>query len=90
MGVYPFEQMPREPAQFELPDEWTCSIELRNCVDGGCAGTAEMRQGREVRCLLVVAMLPSREEALERMRFRADHFIRDWSKRLGISNATRT
>lgn len=82
--------MPREPAQLDLPDGWTCSIELRNCVDGGCAGTAELRQGREVRCLLVVALLPSREAVLERIRFRVDHFIQDWNKRLEDSGRTET
>lgn len=73
--------MHKETPEIHLPEGWTCWLELQD-DDGTCSGKAELREGRETRCVLVLAQQPTREEVLRRLQLRADHFIRDWQVRL--------
>lgn len=65
----------------DLPDGWTCWLELNQNNEGTCYGKAELRQGRETRCVFVLAQQSTRQAVLERLQFRADHFIDEWHGR---------
>lgn len=73
---------------FDLPEGWTCSMDLKEAPEGTYAGKAELRQGRVQRCVFVVAQQPSREAALERVRFRARYFVDEWmaQRRRGVDS----
>ena len=66
---------------FDLPEGWTCWVDLKEAPEGTYTGKAELRQGREQRCVFVLAQQPSREAALERVRFRAKFFVDEWVTR---------
>jgi len=67
--------------QLDLPPDWSCRLELQQTADGAYAGKAELREGAAQRCVLVIAQQPSREAALERLKFRAEYFIQEWAIR---------
>lgn len=69
-----------EPVDLELPRGWLCRLELRRVPDGAYTGRAELSCPHGVRrCLLLILPQPCREAALERLKFRARHFIDGWS-----------
>lgn len=70
--------MTQELPDFDLPEGWTCWVDLTQAPEGTYTGKAELRQGREQRCVFVLAQQPSREAALERVRFRAKYFVDEW------------
>lgn len=70
-------------SDFDLPEGWTCQVDLKKAPEGTYAGKAELRQGRVQRCVFVLAQQPSREAALERVRFRARFFVDEWMTRPG-------
>lgn len=78
--------LPNETQALNLPTGWTCWLELKN-DDGMCSGKAELREGRETRCVLVLAQKPTREEVLSRLQQRADHFIEEWQARIATDSA---
>lgn len=78
--------LPNETQALNLPAGWTCWLELKN-DDGMCSGKAELREGRETRCVLVLAQKPTREEVLSRLQQRADHFIEEWQPRIATDSA---
>ena len=79
--------MPDEPSPFDLPDDWSCIVELVDAPDGASSGKAELQELRQTRCVFVVTRQPSREAALERLKFRAHHFIEEWDHgRVGTVN----
>ena len=69
--------------ELDLPEGWTCWVELTQEPEGFCAGKAELRQGNTQRCVLVVTQQATREAAIECMKFRAARFIEEWSTRSG-------
>jgi hypothetical protein len=73
--------MSQETTDFELPEGWTCWVDLEQAPEGTFAGKAELRQGRVQRCVFVLAQQPSREAALERVKFRARYFVDEWMTR---------
>ncbi|EJL71925.1 hypothetical protein ACCC97_18840 [Variovorax sp. Varisp85] len=75
--------MTHEFSDFDLPEGWTCQVDLKKAPEGTYAGKAELRQGRVQRCVFVLAQQPSREAALERVRFRARFFVDEWMTRPG-------
>lgn len=70
-----------ETSNIDLPVGWTCWLELKD-EDGACSGKAELREGREIRCVLVLAQKPTREEVLRRLQLRAARFIDEWQARI--------
>ncbi|MDQ0083851.1 hypothetical protein J2W35_004217 [Variovorax boronicumulans] len=73
--------MTQDPVDFNLPEGWTCRLDLKETLEGTYAGKAELRQGRVQRCVFVLTQQPSREAALERVRFRARYFVDEWTTR---------
>jgi len=73
--------MSDEIPKIELPQGWDCRVELKPDSDGALAATAQLLQGREVRCVFVLAKQPSRDAALQRIAERADKFISEWKVR---------
>uniref|UniRef100_UPI000D37E1C0 hypothetical protein n=1 Tax=unclassified Variovorax TaxID=663243 RepID=UPI000D37E1C0 len=73
--------MTPERPDFDLPEGWTCWVELTQAPEGTFGGKAELRQGRVQRCVFVLAQQPTREAALERVKFRARHFVDEWASR---------
>ena len=78
--------LPNETQALNLPTGWTCWLGLKN-DDGMCSGKAELREGRETRCVLVLAQKPTREEVLSRLQQRADYFIEEWQARIATDSA---
>jgi len=68
-------------ANLGLPEGWSCWLELQQTAEGAYAGKAELREGAAQRCVLVISQQPSREAALERLKFRAEYFIQEWAVR---------
>lgn len=64
-----------------LPAGWQCDVALTQNADGAFFGKAELRQGREARCVFVIAQQPSREAARARLQLRAGHLIQEWEAR---------
>lgn len=73
--------MSNKVPEFDLPDGWSCRVELKSDTEGTFGGKAELLQGRTTRCVLVLAQQPTRETALDRMRARAGAFIAEWETR---------
>jgi hypothetical protein len=73
--------MTQDPADFNLPEGWTCRVDLEETLEGTYTGKAELRQGRVQRCVFVLTQQPSRDAALERVRFRARYFVDEWTTR---------
>lgn len=71
----------KEVPDLDLPPGWSCWLELKD-DEGACSGKAELREGRETRCVFVLAQTPTREEVLSRLQLRADHFINEWRARI--------
>lgn len=65
----------------DLPEGWSCWLELQQSPEGAYSGKAELREGHERRCVLVIAQQPTREAVIERLRFRADYFVGEWRMR---------
>ena len=78
--VYAFEAMTASLMDLNLPEGWSCWVELQT-LEGAYFGKAELRQGNTQRCILVIAQQLTREAALERLKCRAEHFIQEWSDR---------
>ena len=76
---------------FDLPEGWSCSVEFERTADGAYAGRAELRLRHDYTwcCVLVVTQQPTREAALECMKFRAARFIEEWSTRPGRTEGRR-
>lgn len=73
----------------DLPAGWSCWLELQPSSEGTYSGKAELREGSEPRCVLVIAQQPSREAVIERLKFRADYFVGEWRLRQGGEGAAR-
>ncbi|WP_369656270.1 hypothetical protein [Variovorax sp. V213] len=67
---------------FDLPEGWSCSVELELTTEGVYAGRAELRHEFTQCCVLVVTQQPTREAALECMKSRAARFVEEWNTRL--------
>ncbi|SDI77316.1 hypothetical protein [Variovorax sp. OV700] len=67
---------------FDLPEGWSCSVELELTTEGVYAGRAELRHEFTQCCVLVVTQQPTCEAALECMKFRAARFVEEWNSRL--------
>lgn len=66
---------------FDLPEGWSCRVELKQELEGTFGGRAELWWGHTQRCVFVLAEQPSREIALVRMKARIDQFIQEWNTR---------
>lgn len=66
----------------DLPEGWSSSVELELTTEGVYAGRAELRHEFTQCCVLVVTQQPTREAALECMKFRAARFVEEWNSRL--------
>ena len=73
--------MPASLLDITLPEGWTCWVELQQTLEGDYFGKAEIRQGNSQRCVLVIAQQLTREAVLERVTYRAEHFIQEWNGR---------
>lgn len=69
-----------------LPATWQCGLQLKRNAEGTYAGKAELRHGREIVCVFVIAQQPTKEAALSRLKFRAEHFISEWETRKTIKD----
>lgn len=67
----------------DLPEGWSCWLELQQSPEGAYSGKAELREGNDPRCVLVIAQQPNREALIERLKFRADYFVGEWRMRQG-------
>jgi hypothetical protein len=67
---------------FDLPEGWSCAVELELAVEGVYAGRAELRHELTQCCVLVVTQQPTREAALQCMKFQAARFVEEWNSRL--------
>jgi hypothetical protein len=67
--------------EFGLPDGWTGSVELQKSADGCFAGKAELREGRDARCVFVLTQQPTREAAYARAKVHAEQFVAEWALR---------
>ncbi|WP_143072686.1 MULTISPECIES: hypothetical protein [unclassified Variovorax] len=72
----------------DLPAGWHCDVVLTQNFEGAVSGKAELRQGREARCVFVIAQQGSREAAQARLQFRIDHFVREWEARVASEQGT--
>jgi hypothetical protein len=69
------------PFAIELPDHWTGSFELKQTPSGTYVGMASLSFGGVQRCVLVITGQRSWDEALERAKLRAGHFVKAWGER---------
>lgn len=67
--------MSTELKAIDLPEGWTCLLELKQMPDGTFSGKADLRQGRRTRCVLVLTQCPSRDAALDLFQLRAHNYI---------------
>ncbi|WPG38343.1 hypothetical protein [Variovorax sp. EBFNA2] len=74
----------------DLPAGWSCWLELQQSSEGTCSGKAELREGHEPRCVLIIAQQPNREAVIERLKFRADYFVGEWRMRQREDGAPRS
>jgi hypothetical protein len=65
----------------DLPEGWSCSVELQQTPEGAYVGKAALRQGHTQRCVLVIAQQLTQEAAITRMKYQAGQFIEDWNSR---------
>lgn len=79
--TYPPVAMTATRIDLDLPEGWSCWFELQQSAEGACSGKAELREGNEPRCVLVIAQQPTREAVIERLKFRADYFVGEWRMR---------
>jgi hypothetical protein len=75
------EAMTSSQIDLNLPEGWSCWVELQQTLEGAYFGKAELRQGYTQRCVLVIAQQLTREAVLERLKCRAEHFILEWNSR---------
>jgi len=76
--------MSAEATTINLPEGWTCSLELRRGLDGTFGGRAELLQGHSVRCVLMLTQRPTRDAAIEQFQRRMESFIADQMVRRGV------
>ena len=74
--------MTASPMDLDLPEGWSSSVELELTAEGAYAGRAELRHEFTQCCVLVVTQQPTRDAALECMKFRAARFVEEWNSRL--------
>lgn len=67
--------MGTELRAIDLPEGWTCLLELQQAPDGTFSGKAELRHGRRTRCVLVLTQCPTRQAALDLFQLRARSYI---------------
>lgn len=67
--------MSTELKAIDLPEGWTCLLELKQMPDGTFSGKAELRRGRRTRCVLVLTQCPTRDAALDLFQSRAQNYI---------------
>ncbi|WP_143094003.1 MULTISPECIES: hypothetical protein [unclassified Variovorax] len=60
-----FYAMSTELKAIDLPEGWTCLLELKQLPDGAFSGKAELRQRRRTRCVLVLTQCATQEAALD-------------------------
>ena len=65
----------------DLPDQWTGSFKLTQTPAGAYVGMARLSLGGIPRCVLVITPQLSWDAAMERVRLRAGHFIKEWDIR---------
>lgn len=65
----------------DLPDPWTGSLKLEQTPSGAYVGMARLSLGGVPRCVLVITPQLSWDAAMERVRLRASHFVREWTAR---------
>ena len=62
----------------DVPEGWTCWVELTRTPKGTYAGFAQLSLCGIPRCALVITQQLSWDSAVERATTRADHFVRQW------------
>jgi len=73
--------MDTTPLAIDLPEHWTGTFKFLQTATGAYVGMARLCMGGVVRCVLVITPQTSWEAAMERVRLRAGHFIREWNSR---------
>lgn len=63
----------------EVPEGWTCWIELTRTPSGTYAGIAELNLRGVHRCALVITQQLSWDAARDRATLRAGHFVKQWT-----------
>ena len=76
--------MSAEATAINLPEGWTCSLELKRGLEGTFGGRAELLQGRSVRCVLILTQCPTRDAAIEQFQRRMESSIADQMVRRGV------
>lgn len=76
--------MSAEATTINLPEGWTCSLELKRGLEGTFGGRAELLQGHSVRCVLMLTQCPTRDAAIEQFQRRMESFIADQTVRRGV------
>ncbi len=67
--------MSTELKAIDLPEGWTCLLQLKQMPDSTFSGKAELHQGRHTRCVLVLTQCATREAALGLFQLRAQNYI---------------
>lgn len=73
--------MDATPLAIDLPEHWTGSCKLAQTAAGAYVGMARLSLGGVPRCVLVITPQLSWDAAVERVRLRVGHFIREWDLR---------
>ena len=73
--------MDATPLAIDLPDPWTGSFKLTQTATGAYVGMARLSLDGIPRCVLVITPQLTWDAAMERVRLRASHFIREWDAR---------
>jgi len=69
------------PLAIDLPDPWTGSLKLEQTPSGAYVGMARLSLRGVPRCVLVITPQLSWDAAMERVRLRTSHFVREWTAR---------
>lgn len=69
------------PFAIDLPEHWTGSFKLTQTPAGSYVGMASLSFGGDPRWVLVITPQLSLDAAMERVRLRVGHFIRERSAR---------
>jgi hypothetical protein len=69
------------PLAIDLPEHWTGSFRLTQTPTGTYVGMARLSLGGVPRCVLVITPQLTWDAAMERVKLRAGHFVREWGLR---------
>lgn len=75
--------MDATPFVIDLPEHWTGSFKLTQTATGAYVGMASLSFGGIPRWVLVITPQLSLDAAMERVRLRVGHFVRELASRPG-------